>query len=41
MTEWYRHWDVASGVIWKTDGIKNITLIAEYDIETKKWNFES
>jgi hypothetical protein len=27
--EWYRHWEVASGVIWNKEGIKSINLIHE------------
>lgn len=40
MTEWYRHWDVASGVVWKTNGLESLKLLAQYDIDKKKWNFE-
>lgn len=27
--EWYRHWETATGVIWRPSGIKSITLIDE------------
>lgn len=40
MTEWYRHWDVASGVVWKVNGIDSIKLLAKYDVNKKQWNFE-
>lgn len=32
--EWYRHWETATGVIWKpSTGIKSIKLIRKNDIE--------
>lgn len=40
MTEWYRHWDVASGVIWNKNGLDSLKLLAKYDVDIKKWNFE-
>jgi len=31
LAEWYRHWEEASGVIWKKDGIDDIRLIKKLD----------
>ena len=31
LAEWYRHWEEASGVIWKKDGISDIRLIKKLD----------
>jgi hypothetical protein len=29
--EWYRHWETASGVIWRMESIKSIDLIRKYN----------
>jgi len=29
LSEWYRHWDISSGVIWNIKGINNINLITK------------
>jgi len=31
LAEWYRHWEEASGVIWKKDGMADIRLIKKLD----------
>ena len=31
LAEWYRHWDAASGVIWNTNGIKDMKLIQKFN----------
>lgn len=31
LAEWYRHWEAASGVIWKKEGIASIRLIKKLD----------
>ena len=31
LSEWYRHWDCASGVIWNNKGVKEIKLIEKLD----------
>jgi len=31
LAEWYRHWEIGSGVIWKKRGITNITLVKKLD----------
>lgn len=31
LAEWYRHWETATGTIWRVTGIKNIKLIKKLD----------
>ena len=31
LSEWYRHWECASGVIWNVNGIASCDLIKETD----------
>ena len=31
LSEWYRHWECASGVIWNISGISSCDLIKETD----------
>ena len=38
LSEWYRHWETATGVIWKSSGIKNINLINKTDTFSNYYN---
>ena len=32
LAEWYRHWEVASGVVWRKNGITEFKLVTKMDI---------
>jgi hypothetical protein len=31
LAEWYRHWDAASGIIWRKSGISKLNLVKQLD----------